>query len=503
MKKLSALFALAVLLPAGHAALPQPDLLAQIHFAGARKISDNPVSAAFTNEFCSPEALALRAQTADKLSVWISVWLQKQLGVAATDGAAKLRPLLDDLQKQEWFFEARVAPNGRTEFAMAVKSDAAIASRWQNNLKPFFPASSFRTVAGWLIFDSDPARLKLGDDLAQKISAPPAAWLDADINWPRLAPWFPKLKELALPETQFSITAPNANFHISGKCLFPDKLSIALDPWRVPTNTIHPPLDSFTVVRGIASWLKSQSWAKPYELSPAPNQLTTWSLPFFPFQDFAAIPVPDARKALADAYAQVAPEIDKANARDYFMMPVHLEMTNNRLLFGGIPFVAPALKSLQEPAGQFLLWEMFPNTPRGAALPPELLRHLEKPNLVFYHWENSSQRMSNLLQCTQFALLITRHKQLGANSAAFKWLKAVELALGPTDMEISQSGPSELTFERKAPGIFTATEFYALANWFEATNFPGCDLKLPPAAPHSPRQNKPFQLTSPATPGVK
>ena len=39
MKNLSAIFALFLLALAAQAALPQPDLIAQIHFAGAQKIS--------------------------------------------------------------------------------------------------------------------------------------------------------------------------------------------------------------------------------------------------------------------------------------------------------------------------------------------------------------------------------------------------------------------------------------------------------------------------------
>ena len=75
MKQLSATFALLLLAAGARAALPQPDLIAQIHFAGAQKISADANAGAFTNEFCSAEALALRAQTADKLSGWLAGWL--------------------------------------------------------------------------------------------------------------------------------------------------------------------------------------------------------------------------------------------------------------------------------------------------------------------------------------------------------------------------------------------------------------------------------------------
>ncbi len=139
--------------------------------------------------------------------------------------------------------------------------------------------------------------LKLGDRLAQKISAPPAGWLDLDVNWPRLAQWYPELKKLGLPETQFTVTAPDDDFRINGKFFFPENLSLNLENWRVPTNTVHQPFNSFTAVRGFAAWFQSQAWAQPYQITPAPNQLFVWSLPQMPFQTFAAIPVPDAGSA--------------------------------------------------------------------------------------------------------------------------------------------------------------------------------------------------------------
>lgn len=483
MKQLSATFAVLLLAAAARAVLPQPDLIAQIHFAGAQKISADANAAAFTNEFCSAEALALRAQTADKLSGWLAGWLQQKLAVNVAGGPAKLRPLFDDLQKSEWFLEARGAAGAGPEVAIAIKLDAARAQIWQANLKPFFAAATFKSTGGWLIFDSNPARLKLGDRLAQKISAPPAGWLDLDVNWPRLAQWYPKLKEFGVPETQFTVTAPDANFRINGKFFFADNLTLNLEPWRVPTNTLHQPFNSFTAVRGFASWFKSQPWAQAYQISPVPNELFTWSLPSFPFQTFAAIPVPDSVSAVAQAYARLAPAFNAANARDYFVTPVTPEMTNNQITWIGMPFIAPYLKALNEPAGQFLFLEMFPNTPKSKPLPPELFSRLATKDIVFYHWEITAERMPQLLNLSQFGLMVSSHKQLEAESAAFKWLQRIGATLGNTDTEIMQSGPAEFTFMRKAPGIFTGVELFTLANWLEATNFPGCDLKLPPRSP--------------------
>ncbi len=482
MKFPSAIAGLLLLGLSVSAALPQPDLLAQIHFAGAQKISSDPHSTAFTNEFTSLEALALRAQTANKLANWLAGWLQTNVNVSVPGGAAKLRPLFDDLQSAEWFLDARAAANGKPVVGIAIRLNPARAQLWQAGLQPFFPSATFKSVGGWLIFDSNPALLKLGDVLAQKISAPPAGWLDLDVNWPRLAQWYPALKTLALPETQFTVTAPDENFRINGRFLFPQNLALNLEPWRVPTNTLHQPFNSFTAVRGFASWLQSQPWAQPYQITPAPNQFFDWSMvsEHIAFQTFAAIPVPDAAGSVAQMYARLQPVFNALNASDYFIEHVTLDRTNNEVDFIGLPFLAPQLKALTEPAGQFLFWETFPNTPRSKPLPPELFQRLATKDLVFYHWEITAQRMPQMLYLSQFGLMASWHKQLEADSAALKWLLRIGGTLGNTDTEITESGPAELTFTRKAPGVLTAAEFFTLANWLEATNFPGCDIKLPP-----------------------
>ena len=275
MKKLIFLLVLVGLAAGVRAALPQPDLIAQIHFAGGQKISAATNFVAFSNEFSSAEAVALRAQTADKLSVWLPgpPWLQANVGTVAPGGAAKLRPLLDDLQQPEWFLEARAAAGGKADVAIAIQLPPARVALWQANLKAFFPLATFKMSGSWLIFDSGTGAQKVGDRLAQKIATPVAGWLSADVNWPRLAQWYPQLKELGLPETQLTVTAPDASLRINGKCFFPENLALNLEAWRMPTNTIHAPFVSFTAVRGFAAWLKAQPWLSAYQIAPPPKSV--------------------------------------------------------------------------------------------------------------------------------------------------------------------------------------------------------------------------------------
>jgi hypothetical protein len=166
-------------------------------------------------------------------------------------------------------------------------------------------------------------------------------------------------------------------------------------------------------------------------------------------------------------------------------------VTSNRISWLGLPFIVPSLEALPEPTGDFLFAGVFPNGPKTKPLPPELFLRLAQSNLVYYHWEITAARLKLLPQLSQLALMVTRHRQLDAPSAALKWLNRIGPTLGVAVTEVTQTAPNELSFTRKAPGGLTAFELTALANWLEAANFPGCDLRLPPPKPRLPHPRVP------------
>jgi hypothetical protein len=489
-----------------HAA-PAPDLIAQIHFAGAGRISADTNAVAFTNLWCSPEAQALRVQTLNKLSRAPYTWFKEKIASGTGDGTAQLRPLLDDLLGAEWFLQIRDTTDSSPEYALAICLDAGRAQLWQTNLegvleawtgmsvtkikngwelKKHLPPNRVRFVhiGDWVVFGCGQNELPLNEEMGRRILAEkrPAplekdAWLTADLDWPRLARWHPWLKPVDLPETRLQAVGRDRCLRLDGKLIFPQPLALKLEGWRVPTNTIHQPFVSFAAVRGIAPWLEKQGWAQPYEISPVPNQVSIWALAQMPLQTFAAVPVANATNALGQLFQKLS---TRTNWQNRFITPLTMKRTDDQISWIGLPFAAPKLEALHEPSGDFLFAGVFPNSPEGGSLPPELLALLGRTNLVYYHWEFTAERLKLLPQLTQLTLMVTGHKQLEAQSAARKWLVAVGPTLGNTVTEVTQTAPNQLTFMRRAPGGLTAIELTALANWLEATNFPGCDLRLPP-----------------------
>lgn len=475
MKNFIALFTFALTAFAVSAALPQPDLIAQIHFVGGDKVAADKNYPAFANEFSSAEAQALRKQIADKLAPWLA----KNLNAAVPDGAAKLRPLLDDLQSAEWYFDARITTTDGVVAALAIKPDPATSAQW-NELGQFFPKSSIRQAGGWVIFDSGSGALKLGEKLQQKIAVTSTNWASVDLNWSRLAQLLPAVRGLRLPETAFQISADATNLLVLGKFYFAENLSLKAETWHFPTNTLYSPFTSFTAIRGVADWLKTQAWAQPFIVTPVQNQAFFWTAAGMPFQTYCAVPVSNANAALQELTPKLQSLVAERNTHDGFMAPLTLTQKDGELTLVGGPMLVPYVKPVKESGGEFLLFGGFPNPPRGKSAPVELFARLSTPGLVFYHWEITSQRFANQNQFNQLCLLITRHKQLDGDGASYKWADKFAPTLGSTATEITQTAQDELTYKRRAPGGLTALELLALANWFDAPNFPGCNLELPP-----------------------
>jgi hypothetical protein len=520
MKKLFPVLLCAVLVIAGAGygysrentvavALP-PDLIVQIHFVGGEQISADANSSAFTNLWCSPEAQALREQTLNKLSHAPHEWFKGILPGGAGDGSAQLRPLLDDLLQSEWLLEVRDATNGSPELALAIRLNPNRAQLWQTNLanvfeswtelsvkknrdgwelKKHLPPNLIRFVraGNWVVFGWGQDELPLNDALVRRVLAekrPASAtknyWLSADVDWAQLARRFSLSVATNFPETRFEIVGRGGNLRVDGKLILSRPLTLSLEPWRMPTNTIHTPFVSFAAVRGFAPWLEKQGWAQPFEIQPLPNQAFIWALKQIPFQTFVAVPVENATNVIQQIGAKLAVGTH-TNLQNPFLPSFTVTTNGKEIFWHGFPFIVPALQPVREPVGDFLLAGLFPNSPGPGSLPTELLAQLDRTNLIFYHWEITAERLPEVRSLSQLAFSIAGRPQLGAQSAASKWLDHVGPVLGNSVTEITQTAPDEWTFKRKAPGGLTALELVALANWLEATNFPCYGFRLSPS----------------------
>lgn len=490
------------------AALSPANTIVRIYFAGAAKISTDTNSAAFTNIFCCSQARVLQSQTLDKLSRAPGVWFKEKLSPGVGDGSGQLRPLLDDLLKSEWVFEIHEAPSS-PEYALAIQLDDSRAQLWQTNLRTLLeswtqikakditggwelkkdmPPNLFRIVreGKWLIVGCGQDKLPLSDAWAngtEPTSTNETNWVSAKINWPRLAEIFSVFSNFDLPAMQLQIVGRGGELLPSGTFELSQPLP-ALNKWQIPVDLIRGSLTSFTAVRGFAPWLERQPWAQLLQISPEPDQAFVWSLGQNPLQLYLAVPVTNSVNALAQLGQNLTAD---TNWEKYLIYDLPFVRTNNRIALEQVPFyVSPEVQALTDPSGDYLLADVFPNL-RGPQPPDALLQQMNRDNLVAYHWEMTPSRLKDLPHLTQLALMLTQHRQLDQVSTAGQWLNHIAPILGVSATEVTQTGPTELSFTRSAPAGLTAIELMALAEWLEAPNFPGCDLSatyVPKSHPH-------------------
>ncbi|MFZ0828608.1 MAG: hypothetical protein WAO02_14405 [Verrucomicrobiia bacterium] len=494
---------------AAPAAPTAPDLTARIHFAGAGQVSADTNAVAFTNLWCSPDARALRNQTLNKLSHAPYAWFQTKLAPGVDDGANQLRPLLDDLLSAEWFLQVRDGTNGSPEYALAIHLDAGRAQLWQTNLakvlevwtgmavekspngwelKKHLPPNLIRflRVGDWAVFGCGQDTLQLNDELARHVKTDkrpaPAerhAWLTADLNWPRLAHWLAWTNASDWPETQLQVSTRPGKLQLEGRLIFPQPPAWRLDPWRFPTNLIHQPIVSLIAVRGVRPWLAEQSPLAAFT-DWLPNQCFAWALEGIPFQTFAAAPVANATNALRELHQTLFASLN-TNLQSLDLGSFQLATNGAEIKWRGLPFVAPFLQAEREPSGEFLFGGFFPDSPASEPLPASLFAEVDRTNLAYYHWEVTAERLPQVLNLSQLALMFAGRQQLNTKSVAGKWLlHCAGTTPGNAVTEITRTGPKVLTFLRRAPDGLTAAELVALAQWLEMTNFPAGGFHLPP-----------------------
>jgi hypothetical protein len=489
---------------------PPPTLL-RIHFAGTDEISSNKNSIAFTNEFGCAEARALEDQTLDKLSRAPGTWFKDKLPTGADDGSAQLRPLLDDFLKSEWVLEMRGATDS-PEYALAIRLNDTRAQLWQTNLRSLLESwtkisarditngwelkkdlrpNLFRFVrtGDWVVLGCGQDKLPLSDEWIQTGTSleKEASWLSVDVDWPKLQQFFPALAKFDFPVTSLQVTGTNGMFVLTGKFDLAQPLP-PLDKWQIPTNIIHQPLISFTAARGFGPWLQNQSWSGLLNLSPEPSQLISWALGRGPLETYVALPVPDATNAMAQVDQNLT---DNTNWQKRLLINFQKTVTTNRISWQGFPYINPELRALRETNGDFLMADIYPMPPFGRMAPTDLYRAFSGDNVVFYHWEITATRLQALPEVTQILLLLTKHREFDLNGPAAQWLSRIGPTLGNSVTEVVETGPTELVFTRSAPAGLTAVELMILANWLQASNFPGCDLSPPPRpkvlhGPHGP-----------------
>lgn len=500
----------------------QAEVLFRWQFIGTSKIGADTNANWFNRIAALPATAEFRDELLQKLARGPHQLLKHRINAATNDYAELLKPLLADLTCAESVAELRAVSNQPSEFVLAVELPEQRATLWQSNIafvlkawtacdpKSFEANQStgwqlqkhhapnlirFERVGRWVIFGFGHDNLSLFAEYAQSIrnngrpipvntQLTNQPILECFIDLPRIQD---RLKnqvgidlQVPLPVINLTITSLPDEIVTRADLEFAQPFNWSANQWSIPTNTIREPLISFTACRGVRPVLEKLKLLNDLGVTPAPDQLYVWALQDVPFQTFLAVPAQDTTnfiKRLETVLRErLVPMLQK---RSLGSIEPDSE-AGAGLVWRGLPFIGPYIVPVTEPAGEFLLLGLFPNSPLTNPPPPELYaQFVNRPEIAYYDWEITQVRFHQLWNLCQLTRLIAEKPQLNTQTAMWKWLDSVSTNLGNTATHITVNNSQKLTFVRRSQLGLSAIELVAFANWFDAPGFPFCGIVLP------------------------
>jgi hypothetical protein len=492
-----------------------PQVIAKLHFAGESVVAGDQGGTAFKEIWNLPSTAQLRQETLDKLAAAWANRLRHRTDQARPNAVSLLRPLLDDMAQAEWYLELIEHPGQTLEAVWALRLDETRTQLWQANWKQLLAAYdlntddrtnriSFLATNSWVVVHSfssikgGPAAQLPENDVIRKIRqgqrpAPTVNehWLAGEGNLPRLAEWSGWTGKGAWPQISFDVSGRGEYLRSQARLNFREPLAPKIERWQIPLETIRDPVISFTAIQGLASWLQRQPFFKELGLQTVPNQLYLWALSQTPFQFQAAVPVADAQAAVSRIQKQFVPQLNRILAENAVG---EIQPLTNRagLFWRGLPIIVPYLNATRDGKQDFLHAGVFPVDPPATPPPPQLIEQLTgAKDLRYFEWEITQERLIQLRPLLQLASVFLTISPMSTNSAAHKWIDAVEPRLGNTVTEVREISPRELHLVRSSHAGLNGIELLTLASWLEGTNFPNAKFDVGFRAPlKQPRQRE-------------
>lgn len=432
----------------------------------------------------------------------------------ATESAARaakvLEPVFAELMKRGFVLELRGTSNGVNRMMLAVKGPSATEQSWSRSYVQaancwFANGTNLASSLEWQLQENGRSmrvwqtNAWLMLEIAEMAPVPgiqkgdlprlPGEAVQSKTNpvlsvemAPFLLPHSIRRAEYGnFARFHFQVAATDQGFKVQGAIHYDHDLPAAGSTLVVPTKIIGNPTVSFTAVRSPDHWVAPGSGIRDFLPVPIPQEIYFWGTAEAPFCFFAAGRL-DQEEQQMRYVRRLAPKLQElANQAD--AGNVTTAPDGQELFWQGMPFVTPNVKAIVQDNIHYAVAGLAPQAESTNSFPKPLLQRIEQhPNLVLYDWEFTSPRLTGWLYISQLALMLSHSQQLSESSPSLKWILAVQHALpegGNTVTEITQTGPRELSFERRASLGFTSAEIIWLANWLESSNFPAANFVMP------------------------
>ena len=484
--------------------VPQPSTINhqpafRLHWLGKKRLSAESNATNFISIWNMPESLRLENQTLDKLATapWRLLTSATPLSNAPS---ALLRPLLDDLVQEESYLEVATRTNQSAEVVLAIKLPPARAALWQTNLPQILSSLQPSTlnlqplvtnIGNWTILSISPSINTQHStiNLASRLSTtslplgPEATnyWISghADLSaLSRAAGWSgPSVTNL--PICEFSAIGDGTNIRSLAKLTFPSKAPIDLEPWNIPTNLVHDPLNGFMTIRGLSPLLKSMGAWNEAKFGKTPNQATFWAQDGNPALHFFALPSLESSNQMRLFSKFLLEEINPKMAvfPNTTNVPIGLfeEVPGSqRLRWRGIPYIMPNLDVAGADPNAFIVGGLFRNSFTNKPAPESLLSQFKSDSdVILYDWEASQTTSFTLIQMAQAARFVFGASRLSmTNNLSLPWMVAVSPKLGESKTTVRLASSDTITFSRSSTLGLTGFEIHLLSEWLESPDFP-------------------------------
>lgn len=506
------------------------------HFLGTAELAHNTNAARIPAILALPATRAFSAEALQKLAKSPEQLWRNFLPAGASTQAALAAPLLEDLVSAESYAEVH-GPLHQSESVFAIALNEQRAGLWRTNLgnilagwklgKPT-PISlgeakgwevktgakpalvQFVRAGQWVLIGAGEQRLPLLQKLLEAISktghpvtSPPNVVLDLEADFPRLGEWLPALTGYGLPPIHLTVTGRGDHLRTELRLLYSEPIPWTSEPWKIPTNCVCDPIISFTVARGIGPLLSQVRNLPTLGLKPFPNQFCAWGPVTLPPQTLLSVPITNR----SDVLRQIGPRLPDftSNLLSQSIGGFALDTNRNALVWQGWPFILPRLWTVRDGGTDYLLGSMLPVRSPTNPPPPELFDQLKgRPNLVYYDWELTQERLAHAKLLQQVWDMAHGRMLLPTNAPTQAWLLAIAPHLGNTITEATLTSSKELTVVRRSTFGLTGIELATLARWVASPAFP---WKFePPSAPprtSEPGGKKAVPPSRPAGPGSK
>ena len=462
------------------------NLLFRVQFAGTTALTANTNAAYLTNFAALPETAALGTQLVARVAS-LPPRLAGSGGQKSEPGMG-LQLVFAELLRAGFTLELRGSANGVTDFAVAATGPEEALTRWEKTWHQAGTGILTERKSGYLFVAGGKTNsaaalaaiqktiINSGLETGNVLQIELAASLVPGPIQRSVYGGFSRLKLSATPADQ--------GLKIRGTATYAYDLPKLGAPPVIPTNLVTEPTISFTMVREPGAWLEPGSALRRFLPNPVPDAAFFWGGQSSPYQLFMAIPFA-GRDSFNTNFGPALRDQLLPAVKFIAFGSVVLDTNNAEIKMQTVPFITPKMRVKEDGTNSFLVTETFPGSDIAPGLTPALIEHVSaRTNLVLYDWEFTALRFDTWFRIGQLALMISEHQQHIGGTTSLKWIQAVQIKMTSainTSTEITQTGPRELSLNRRAPLAFTSTELFWLANWLESTNFPAANFLMPMA----------------------